>query len=263
MQSVWAGKSLLNERTLHMKSEEEIVYTGDPNEEVPQELFEVDPEMENREPTIFDHLRSYATIVIVVLVIMGLVGIGGVYQYFQFFETSHVVEEQATPIVVGVTQLTVPLTFFILRGANGSERDDASVNHLFANGQEIWNQANIILSVVNEYEVVVNEDEMNIFYENPRAFMGSLPGYDPGTINVLLVRTLRGINGIAFPGFNSIAVADRTTVFDFRAFAHEIGHILGLAHIPNDRTLLMFQGANGSILTQDEIKIARERAARF
>ena len=54
-------------------------------------------------------------------------------------------------------------------------------------------------------------------------------------------------------------VADRTTVFDFRANSHEIGHVLGLQHIgPVNR--LMASGVNGFDLTDEEIEIARRNA---
>ena len=68
---------------------------------------------------------------------------------------------------------------------------------------------------------------------------------------------------MAFGGLRSVAIADYTTVYDFRALAHEIGHLLGLSHVPVDRNLLMYQGANGSELSLEEIMRAREIAPRF
>ena len=69
--------------------------------------------------------------------------------------------------------------------------------------------------------------------------VSDIVGFDEATINVFLVGNLGGINGIAFGGLNSVAVADYTTVYDFRALAHEIGHILGLHHLLGSKGQLM------------------------
>ena len=60
-----------------------------------------------------------------------------------------------------------------------------------------------------------------------------------------------------------MAVADYTTVHDFRTLAHEIGHILSLDHVRADNQRLMNSGANGTILSIDEITRARSRAETF
>ena len=60
-----------------------------------------------------------------------------------------------------------------------------------------------------------------------------------------------------------MAVADYTTVYDFRVLAHEIGHLLGLSHVPVDRNRLMYQGANGSELSLEEIMRSLEIVTRF
>ena len=54
-------------------------------------------------------------------------------------------------------------------------------------------------------------------------------------------------------------VADETTVYDFRATSHEIGHVLGLSHVgPVSR--LMARGVNGFNLIEFEIEVARNKA---
>ena len=77
------------------------------------------------------------------------------------------------------------------------------------------------------------------------------------------MKSLHGINGLAFGSARAVFVADFTTVIDFRTFAHEIGHVLGLGHVPRDRGGLMFRGANGFNLTLEEVMVARERAEEF
>ena len=93
--------------------------------------------------------------------------------------------------------------------------------------------------------------------------MQTIDAFSPATINVFLVGNLGGINGISFGGLSSVAVADYTTVYDFRALAHEVGHTLGLSHVPEVRGRLMYQGANGSLLSSKEIQRARIGAQTF
>ena len=69
--------------------------------------------------------------------------------------------------------------------------------------------------------------------------------------------------GIAFGGLYSVAVADYTTVYDFRALAHEVGHVLGLHHVSGSRGQLMYRGANGFKLSLEEIERARLKAQEF
>ncbi|MEX1014203.1 MAG: hypothetical protein WDZ80_03525, partial [Candidatus Paceibacterota bacterium] len=82
-------------------------------------------------------------------------------------------------------------------------------------------------------------------------------------INVFLLRRLAGINGVAFMGLNTLAVADLTTNYDFRVLAHEVGHLLGLGHITLNKKRLMHQGSGGYMLTLKEAKIAREKAIKL
>ena len=85
--------------------------------------------------------------------------------------------------------------------------------------------------------------------------------YASNSVNAYFARTLQGPNGIAFPG-NRIMVADRTSVYDFRATSHEIGHVLGLRHVgPVSR--LMAMGVNGFDLSEEEVDIARSNAVKL
>ena len=104
---------------------------------------------------------------------------------------------------------------------------------------------------------------MGRLYQNPRAVINNLQNFDLESINVLLVGNLGGINGVSFGGLNTVAVADYTTVFDFRALAHEVGHSLGLSHVSKSSGQLMYQGANGFNISIEEIETARVGTERF
>ena len=52
-------------------------------------------------------------------------------------------------------------------------------------------------------------------------------------------------------------------MYDFRAFAHEVGHVLGLDHVSGSRGQLMYRGANGFDLSLVEIERARISAQEF
>ena len=40
--------------------------------------------------------------------------------------------------------------------------------------------------------------------------------------------------------------------------AHEIGHVLGLPHVDADKSRLMYTGADGTDITEDEVLTARK-----
>ncbi|MCH7911244.1 MAG: zinc metallopeptidase [Candidatus Hydrogenedentes bacterium] len=61
--------------------------------------------------------------------------------------------------------------------------------------------------------------------------MDSIEEFNRSNINVFLLGNLKGINGISFTGSNAVALADYTTVYDFRALAHEVGHAIQHARL--------------------------------
>ncbi|MFA9408796.1 MAG: matrixin family metalloprotease [Candidatus Dadabacteria bacterium] len=46
----------------------------------------------------------------------------------------------------------------------------------------------------------------------------------------------------------------------YRVTAHEIGHLFGLGHVHDDDLRLMYLGTKGAVLTNEEIKTARDSA---
>ena len=157
--------------------------------------------------------------------------------------------------------LSIPVDVYIIKYENenlSSSRNEENINEVFDKVNYLWSQANIKVEV-NKIEVITIKDsnyyyDLNLFL----SYMVGIENYNPDRVNAYFAKTLHGANGIAFPG-NRIMVADKTTVYDFRATSHEIGHVLGLSHVgPVSR--LMARGVNGFNLIEFEIEVARNKA---
>ena len=159
----------------------------------------------------------------------------------------------------------VPLNIFILRNDEilGSDRTLSDVDRLTSNASAIWQQADINLEIESIVEIVLSDGEIQALLDFPQTVTYVVDSYNKKGISVFLVSSLQGINGLAFSGMHSVFVADFTTVIDFRVLAHEVGHILGLEHVPSDKGRLMYRGSNGFVLTFSEVVTARERALEF
>ena len=203
--------------------------------------------------------------VVALFALVGLLYISGVQQYFLYQRTPSTAEQPLIESRVDAEILTVPLTVFIITGSQkyGSIRTEENALNLVGNASRIWEQAGLTLAVKNIFTVAKSDEEIKVFSDAPLVFIQSINAFDPATVNVFLVGNLGGINGISFGGLRSVAVADYTTVYDFRALAHEVGHTLGLSHVPEVRGRLMYQGANGSLLSSGEIQRARLSAQTF
>lgn len=155
----------------------------------------------------------------------------------------------------------LPVDVYIIKYKDtelSSTRNKENIIQLFRSVNKIWNQANISTNITKIEVLAVNDNSIYASIERLYSYVIQTENYDKNKINAYFVETLHGSNGIALPG-NVIMVADRTTVFDFRATSHEIGHVLGLQHIgPVNR--LMARGVNGFDLTDEEIEIARRNA---
>lgn len=209
-----------------------------------------------------DILFQGARAFVAFLVLISFLYISGINHIFFYRQTPASVEQEKLQSQLDARQITVPLSIFILKsdGLSGSGRSPEDARRLIAEADKIWAQADINLEIQDIRAVKLKEKEIKLLPRHPQEFIRTLDDLDKSAVNIFLTKRLEGINGISYGGINGVAVADFTTVYDFRTLAHEMGHILGLPHVPGDRSRLMSQGANGSALSLEEIMTARENA---
>ncbi len=162
-------------------------------------------------------------------------------------------------------QIVIPVRAHIIKDPSGlysSSRDKDNILVLFGKANNIWSQADVYFRVE---EIVITEVSFDAI---PDAINGNYRelyehnNFNRGKVNAFFIQSLNGLNGLALPRINSILVADYTSVHDYRATAHEFGHLLGLNHIePEDR--LLARGHNGELLIPSEILLARENALKL
>lgn len=217
------------------------------------------PEEEEEEAPEPNKTWEVIRIITSLIVIGGLLYISGIEQYFFYKRTPESVQEKSVESILDAEAISLSVAVFVLRNENnGSERSSENVRNLVSNASRIWEQANIMLNIVSLSELEVNDEELGLLLRSPSAFLDIVDQYAEKNTKAFLTKRLGGINGIAFLGLRTIAVADLTTVYDFRVFAHEIGHILGLGHVDGDRGRLMYRGANGIKFSVEEIIRARK-----
>jgi len=225
------------------------------------DFYTTEDENENEEEPEKNRIFHYLGIVVVVLVIIGLLNIFGLRNYFFYKITSPSSQQKDIETKINAEVLQVYLNIIVLTTTEeryGSKRDNKSVLSLVRNAGVIWKQGNIEFVIKNIYFEEKSGDLLSKLYHNPNLVLSNIKNLDDENINVLLVGNLDGINGVSFGKLNTVAVADYTTVYDFRVLAHEVGHSLGLSHVSESRGQLMYQGANGFNLTIEEIEIVRD-----
>ncbi len=147
-------------------------------------------------------------------------------------------------------------------GVLSTKRTDEEVRLLFKETQKIWSQAGIV------FDTTISEITIDAG-GTPVMSMGNYPFFsktvnqaNDGSLHVYYVRDMAGANGWIV-GARHVAVADITTVDDFRATAHEIGHVFVLGHTDDNMESLMASGRNGQKLSESEIARARETAVKL
>ncbi|MCH8741727.1 hypothetical protein IH779_02405 [Patescibacteria group bacterium] len=225
-------------------------------------MFEEEEEIEKKKPDPI--WKTLLITSVVLMVIGGLIWLSGGYQAFLYRKTPPIKEKEFQSILEA-EKIVVPLNIIVFQneGNLGSQRDKANIRQLIDNASRIWAQADITLSIQAIHSIVATDDTISRFFRTPNLLARDIPQFELTVFNLFLVGNLGGINGIAFGGINSLAVADYTTVHDFRVTAHEIGHLLSLSHTEEVRNRLMFRGANGTKLTEGEVIAAYTTALEF
>lgn len=157
----------------------------------------------------------------------------------------------------------IPVVLHVVKnsGQISSARREDKVSALFQKAQTIWNQARIVFDVKIEETALGSNIQKAIERQNFADLYAVLPKNDR-VFHIFFVRTLNGPNGISIAPSLAL-IADSTTVNDFRATAHEIGHLLGLSHTDDSQERLLFRGANGTELAPEEVLLARQGAELF
>lgn len=233
----------------------------DKENEKKEYLEEWEEELEE-EKGIPDTFRKVIKSVVAFMVIAGLVYFSGIYQFLFYKETHPGITERDLESLLDAERIVLPAQAFIFENDEslGSNRDSDDIERMFLNADIIWRQANISFDLEDISHIELKDNEIRNFLNSPQNIVSGFDAYDPEKISVFFMRSLEGINGIAFPGLRIAAVADLTSIYDFRVLAHEIGHLLGLGHHYTDRNMLMHESTNGVKLNFDEIKTSRKRA---
>ena len=197
-----------------------------------------------------------------VVSILGVVLIGNL-----FFKTTEeakiqnsIVVNEESPRVLNDISVSIILHPIRNSGDISTARSDVNILSVLDKAQVIWDVAGI------RFDTTFKQTELDLITQkelasgNNRALYSTY-SLDDSSIHIFFRQGLTA-NGIAM-GPSIALINDTTTVNDFRATAHEIGHLLGLEHNAFSATQLMYQGVNGDKITEKEIAIARDRAKFF
>lgn len=181
--------------------------------------------------------------------------------------------ESELPPIAPEVELSVPMSLFVIEEVGGStdsqlssQRTEDGLAVIAADMNEVWSQANIVFDPVTITTVQVPSDALqpialnldtNAFF-NQAGNTFDIP--DASAVNGFYLRFAGRVNGFAPSNSRVFFVVDEPTVHDERVSSHEVGHIFGLHHQLEDPGTLMFSGTNGTVLTEDEIIVARYAA---
>jgi hypothetical protein len=191
---------------------------------------------------------------IAVLVMIMLFVLGGLV-YFSNQITGDVIKEEHDEVIIPVKVHRVVEEY----GAYTSSRNEENVILLLEEANRIWKQGGVYFQIEGYVETNFSFEAIPNAINGKHEELSGVENYDEKKINLFLVQSLNGINGLALRKANSAMVSDFTSVNDYRTTAHEFGHLLGLGHVDSEDRL-MARGRNGELLSSEEILIVREEA---
>ena len=202
--------------------------------------------------------KQFVFVIVFAVIIFAIFAIS-----FQSLQSPVIVSNQNTEIQESV--LIVPVKLYIIDSVSpyASKRDEKDIQRIMKNVNEIWGKASVRVEIESlEFLVVSEEAASQASKGNISLLLSETPTTNTSALKGFFIGELFA-NGVAFNNQASFIVGDTTSVNDFRATSHELGHLLGLKHNDASNSFLMAQGKNGTILLDSEIETSRAQAERF
>ncbi len=201
---------------------------------------------EEKEESLIKRLGKF---LIALFLIFLMIYFSGPRDFLFFRRTPEEVTVRKMDPIVDMEEVFIPVRVLALREeVFGTSRNDEEIESLIENSFNIMAQAEIYPGGVRIEERELSREEIGRVLEGDFNFLNP----KRGEINIILVKSLGGLNGIAFPGRSTTIIPDYTAGRDYRTLAHEIGHLFGLDHQERG-DMVMSQGSYGVHFSVEEV----------